>query len=111
MKHNPPDGYPVSSYCRSCGKDFAGDTYFEKHRTGVHEYTYSQGIALDPSVEDGRRCKTTEELLEDGMRPMTKEEMRFTQRHARRADYDVEMWFDPIEAERIKAVKRPISVS
>ena len=52
--------------CRSCGKDFSGLEGFDRHRVGVHAYTYSEGLKLDPPREDGRRCLTTDELLEDG---------------------------------------------
>lgn len=48
--------------CRSCGEDFVTVTAFDEHRTGVHEYTYSEGLALDPPVEDGRRCFGVDEL-------------------------------------------------
>src|SRR5215831_6477430 len=102
VRHNTPNEYRASSFCRSCGRDFTSDTNFERHRTGVHEYTYSEGVNSDPSVENGRRCKTNEELLEDGMRPMTIEEMQSTKRHAHRVGFDIEMWFDPAELERSK---------
>src|SRR5881392_505687 len=86
---NTPDGYDPSSYCASCGKDFAGDTYFDRHRTGTH----------DP---DTRRCKSTIELIEDGMRPMTDDEMRASRRHSHRVGYGIEMWFDPASVERAR---------
>ena len=101
MRHSPP-GYPVSSYCTSCGRDFAGNSYFDQHRTGVHEYTYSEGLTRDPLVEDGRRCMTPEEMLEAGLRLMSDDEMRSSSRHRHRAGFGVELWHDPAEVERTR---------
>lgn len=94
---NTPEGYRVNSYCTSCGKDFYSDRLFDKHRTGIHAYTYSEGLKLDPPKEDGRRCMDEEEMNKIGMRPMTEQEMSATKRHAHRIGYGIEMWFDPIE--------------
>ena len=101
MNKDTPEGYKVNSFCTSCGKDFAGDSYFDKHRTGKHQYSYSEGLKFDPPVEDGRRCMTEEEMNEIGLRAMTEEEMKATQRHAHRVGYGIEMWFDPSERERM----------
>jgi uncharacterized C2H2 Zn-finger protein len=98
MKHwDTPEGYQVSSYCPSCGKDFSGDKLFDRHRTGIHAYSFSEDVPVG-----GRRCKTTEELLEDGMRPMTEEEMKATTRHNHRVGFGVEMWFDPVATENAR---------
>jgi hypothetical protein len=48
--------------CRSCGEDFSSVRNFDRHRVGVHEYTYSQGAVMAPPREDGRRCLVVEEL-------------------------------------------------
>ena len=50
------------NYCRGCSQDFASERAFDKHRVGTHEYTYSEGAAMDPPHEDGRRCLTLDEL-------------------------------------------------
>jgi hypothetical protein len=54
------------AYCRSCGQDFSGTTMFDLHRVGVHEYTYSEGIAMTPMREDGRRCLSIDEVTDLG---------------------------------------------
>lgn len=52
--------------CRSCSQDFGSIGGFDHHRVGEHDYTYSEGLQLDPPREDGRRCMTDEELLASG---------------------------------------------
>jgi len=39
---------------------------FDAHRVGVHAYTYSEGLKMDPMREDGRRCLTVAEMEEQG---------------------------------------------
>jgi hypothetical protein len=48
--------------CRSCGEDFGSAKAFDAHRVGVHVYTYSEGAAMDPVRDDGRRCLSAEEM-------------------------------------------------
>ena len=48
--------------CASCGADFSSLRNFDKHRVGVHEYTYSEGLKMEPMREDGRRCLDVDEL-------------------------------------------------
>jgi hypothetical protein len=48
--------------CRSCGEDFSSIEGFDAHRVGTHDYTYSEGLKLEPAVEDGRRCLYVWEL-------------------------------------------------
>lgn len=52
--------------CRACGEDFGSVGAFDAHRTGKHAYTFREGLALDPPLEDGRRCFDTDELREKG---------------------------------------------
>jgi hypothetical protein len=52
--------------CSPCGLEFAYDGAFDAHRVGEHEYTYAEGLKLDPSREDGRRCLTVAEMIADG---------------------------------------------
>lgn len=52
--------------CRSCGLDFTSVRDFDSHRVGVHEYTYWEGLRMDPPREDGRRCLTIEEMRAKG---------------------------------------------
>ena len=54
--------------CRACGKDFSGVSTFDLHRVGKHDYTYSEGLHMDPMREDGRRCLSTDELYMRGLR-------------------------------------------
>lgn len=65
--------------CRACGEDFASVEMFDRHRVGVHEYTFAEGLAMSPSREDGRRCLDEEEIEAEGWR---------TDKRGR--------WFDPI---------------
>jgi hypothetical protein len=51
-----------ANLCRSCGKDFSSLEAFDAHRVGKHAHTYSEGIALEPMREDGRRCLRTDEM-------------------------------------------------
>ena len=52
--------------CVSCGLDFSDVPDFDDHRVGKHEYTYSQGVAMEPMREDGRRCLTLDEMRRSG---------------------------------------------
>ena len=62
----------MANECGACGLDFGSVNAFDAHRVGKHEYTYSQGLKLDPPQEDGRRCLDLDELetrlLRDGTR-------------------------------------------
>jgi hypothetical protein len=55
-----------ANFCSACGQDFTSVSLFDRHRVGVHAYTYSEGLALDPPVEDGRRCLDAEEMQAKG---------------------------------------------
>lgn len=48
--------------CGACGEDFSSVAMFDRHRVGVHAYTYSEGIAMEPMREDGRRCLVLVEM-------------------------------------------------
>jgi hypothetical protein len=48
--------------CRSCGQDFGSVELFDRHRVGTHAYTYTQGVAMTPVREDGRRCLSIAEM-------------------------------------------------
>jgi hypothetical protein len=48
--------------CRSCGCDFASVSGFDRHRAGSYQYTFSEGLELDPLREDGRRCLDADEM-------------------------------------------------
>ena len=47
----------------ACGLDFGSVDAFDAHRVGTHEYTFDEGVMKDPSVEDGRRCLSLDELV------------------------------------------------
>lgn len=47
-----------------CGTDFGSLSAFDSHRTGEHDYLYSEGARMDPPREDGRRCLTAREIGE-----------------------------------------------
>jgi len=86
-----PEGYKPLAFCRSCGRDFAGTTYFDMHRVGLHE-------------PDERRCATEGEMHEMGLKQLTPEEMK-SGRHKHRLEYDVPMWIDPVQAARLSEVR------
>ena len=58
-------GTPANG-CSGCGQDFASTSLFDRHRVGLYEYTYEQGLSLDPPREDGRRCLDCEEMKAKG---------------------------------------------
>jgi hypothetical protein len=97
------DGYPPLAYCRGCGRDLSGETLFDHHRVGVHEYMFAEGLRRDPPVDDGRRCFDENELRELGLRPMADEEIRASSRHSHRTGLGVELWVDAAVAERLRA--------
>jgi hypothetical protein len=53
--------------CVTCKTDFASVAAFDRHRIGVHEYTFAEGLEFEPSREDGRRCMDVDEMLAAGM--------------------------------------------
>ncbi len=103
--HAFPDTYRPVAYCRSCGRDFAGDGYFARHRIGSHSHDFS------PERPDGRRCMDDDELRTIGLRPMTEAEMAATQRHCHRLGLGVAMWFNPKDAARAQRNLRQASAS
>jgi len=50
------------NWCASCGEDFTSARGFDRHRVGRHAYTFVEGLALSPPVEDGRRCLDVVEI-------------------------------------------------
>jgi hypothetical protein len=60
---------PPHNLCRSCNQDFNSVDLFERHRVGTHQYTYSEGIAMTPMREDGRRCLSVDEMQAKGWEP------------------------------------------
>jgi hypothetical protein len=85
-------GFPIRNLCRSCGEDFVSEEIFGRHKVGVHEYLYAEGIAMEPAREDGRRCLDAEEM----------EERRW--RVGERGQ-----WFDPVRTSRAATAFRRTS--
>jgi hypothetical protein len=52
-----------------CKVIFASEAAFDRHRTGTHDYTFSKGLAMNPSREDGRRCRDEDEMRDKGLAP------------------------------------------
>ena len=52
--------------CGACSEDFASVKLFDRHRVGVHAYTLSEGLRLDPPRDDGRRCLAASEMIDNG---------------------------------------------
>jgi hypothetical protein len=59
-------GWPCPAH--GCGQVFASLSAFGRHRVGVHAYTLSEGLRMEPPREDGRRCLDTEEMEALGWR-------------------------------------------
>ena len=55
-----------ANLCRRCRQDFASLRLFDAHRVGLHEFTFSEGLAFEPPREDGRRCLDTDEMCARG---------------------------------------------
>ncbi len=53
--------------CASCGLFFSGTSSFDAHRVGVHAYTVSEGLRMEPPRENGRRCLHVSEMVEASM--------------------------------------------
>ena len=51
----------INYLCRGCNVDFSSLAAFDKHRTGTFDYDYS------PDREDGRRCRSYDEMEAKGM--------------------------------------------
>ena len=52
--------------CFGCRQDSTSLGLFDRHRVGVYEYTFEQGLRLDPSRKDGRRCLDADEMTARG---------------------------------------------
>lgn len=57
---NPKNG------CGECGADFTSVSLFDRHRVGVHTYTHSEGLKMEPMRDDGRRCLDPDEMRAKG---------------------------------------------
>ena len=78
--------------CRACDQDFGGLELFDRHRVGVHEYTFKEGLAMVPPREDGRRCLDVEEMTGLGWRLNARGR-----------------WVDPVRASRASRAFTPSS--
>ena len=52
--------------CALCFLDFASSRAFDKHKVGVHAYTFAEGMRLSPPRENGRRCLDVDEMRGKG---------------------------------------------
>lgn len=109
MKITPGDQTPGSvslaeyvplNQCSECRHDFTSTDYFDQHRIGVHAYTFSGGLLLDPPREDGRRCMDEDEILASGLRRV---EPGDSIAYESRIKSGVPLYFDPVKAERARA--------
>jgi hypothetical protein len=55
------------NHCCACNRDFASVAAFDRHRSGRHDFTFAEGLALDIPREDGRRCLDADEMAGVGM--------------------------------------------
>ena len=65
-KGMPPQYALTVNLCTACGVDFGSVAAFDKHRVGRHAYTLTEGLAMEPPREDGRRCLDLDELRDAG---------------------------------------------
>lgn len=87
--------------CSACGEDFISVSAFDEHRTGVHEYTYLEGVKKEPPVEDGRRCLGVDELRAFGWSRRSNGLWNYPRDWVKQASH----WDHAIpEAERVEAV-------
>lgn len=98
-----PDDYVSLNFCRSCGFDFTSTTYFDRHRIGVHAYTYAEGLRMDPPREDGRRCMDADELHVSGLRRVVEGD---SARYDSRIASCVPIYWNPAEASRTRGAFR-----
>ncbi len=76
--------------CGACRQDFSSVELFDRHRVGVHAYTFWEGLRMDIAVEDGRRCLDEDEMQEKGWRRNS-----------------LGRWFDPVRASRAERMRIP----
>jgi hypothetical protein len=102
VRHEYPSGYGPLAFCRSCGADFSGDALFDRHRTGLHEFTLYEGLKREPPCEDGRRCLSADEMIALGWRTLANEELLASRRDRHRAGFGIPLWIDPAGRERVQ---------
>lgn len=56
----------MGNLCVSCKLDFGSVAAFDQHRTGVHDYTFAEGLNMEPERLDGRRCLDEDEMRASG---------------------------------------------
>ena len=56
----------VSSPYEGCGEKFGSKRAFDGHRVGEHDHTLTEGLRMNPSLEDGRRCLSVDEMQAKG---------------------------------------------
>lgn len=104
-----PDEYVPLNGCRSCGCDFTKTRHFDRHRVGVHGYTYAGGLRMDPPREDGRRCMDADELAAAGLVRLRAGD---SPRYESRIASGVPIYWNPEEAaaagERLRATPNPV---
>lgn len=79
-----------TNQCGACHEDFSSLELFDRHRVGVHDYTFKEGLDMNPPREDGRRCLDPTEMAERGWRLN-----------------DRQLWFDPVRSSRAAQAFRP----
>ena len=52
--------------CGQCFLDFSSVEGFDRHRVGSTEFTFIEGMRMNPPREDGRRCLDEDELRARG---------------------------------------------
>lgn len=53
--------------CCECGLDFSSVSAFDCHRIGKPAYSFAEGLRMNPSREDGRRCRDNDEMVAAGL--------------------------------------------
>lgn len=92
-------GYVPLNQCSVCGLDFTGVEYFDQHRVGKHEYTFVEGLRMDPPREDGRRCLDEGELAGIGLVRVRPGDSRL---HDTRVASGVPLYWDPAAVQGVR---------
>lgn len=73
------------NFCRPCGQDFCSLELFDRHRVGVHDYTYDEGLRRNPPKTNGRACLSVDAMLERGWQLDVRQRWSDPARSSRRA--------------------------
>jgi hypothetical protein len=100
--------YIPLNQCSLCEADFTSVEYFDQHRVGTHEYTFAEGMRMEPPREDGRRCLDEQEMAAVGL---VRVKAGDSKRHEARVATGVSLYWNPLLATQLRkhhAHSRPL---